>query len=220
MQFTSPVWSQARGALAGCVFRSSSGRLIATARAQKPHFTPRNGSWQSCFIHAACLWTHKTTPAIRDGWSNWATTAGFKSGRDAFMHKKPYENYIYFHIYGFFNNYTDYPSIAGSLTVDMIRCVPSPISSHGLRIYLQLNNVAGVFIMHRYIGPFSPSRHTFRGSEAAAITYYHWLPPHYSGHYDFTKMIAGRRYFFTIWAYESFPGCRAIRPVYCDGIAG
>jgi len=220
MQFTSPVWSQARGALAGSIFRSSSGRSIATARAQKPRSAPRNGSWQSCFAYAAWLWTHVTTPAIRDGWTRWAATAGFKSGREAFMHWKPYHAYIGYYVdHTFYPNVTP-PSVAGALTVDMIRCIPSPVSPHGLRIYLRLNNSFLSRILFRYVGPFSPSQHTFRSSKVAAVTEQYLLPAHYTGYRDFTKMIAGRRYFFTIWAYEASPGHRAIRPVYCDGIAG
>ena len=220
MQFTSPVWSQARGALAGCVFRSSSGRLIATARAQKPRSAPRNGSWQTCFAYSVWLWTHATTPAIRDGWSRWAATAGFASGREAFMNWKPYRTYIYFHRYHAFCHVVTPPSVAGALTVDTIRCIPSPVSPHGLRIYLQLNNAFQARILYRYVGPFRPTQHTFRSSKVAAVTETYLLPAHYTGYRDFTKMIAGRRYFFTIWAYEASPGNRAIRPLYCNRIAG
>jgi len=220
MQFTSPVWSQARGALAGCIFRSSSGRLIATARAQKPRSAPRNGSWQYCFAYAAWLWTHKTKLSDRNAWSRWAVTAGFSSGREAFMHWKPYHVYIYFFASHDFDPVVSPPSVIGALCASTISCIPSPVSPHGLRIYLSLNNKFAVRVLYRYVGPFSPTQHTFRSSKVAAVTETYVLPAHYTGYRDFTKMIAGRRYFFTIWAYEGSLGHRAIRPVYCDGIAG
>ena len=163
-KIVSPVWSSIRGSICGTTYLTTPAGAIIGRQRVKP--VNRRSTYQSQVrsgMSAASAQWRAILQAVRDDWSNYALTAGYRSGREAFFAAWGMAEYLNTRFEAGITLTAVAPLVPSKLSLYNVAVGPPAAPGTGLNVSFDSGDSEDALAFICVSPPFAPSRNSWQG---------------------------------------------------------
>jgi len=216
----SPVWSSARGSIAGTTYLTTpSGAIIARQRVKPTNpSSPLQTQIRSANAAALSAW-NALNDAQRAAWDVYAVTTPYHTGRQAFFAAAILTSYLDGRFGGPFTMPSTAPTKPGLVNLSNMFIGAPVAAGTGISVAVTNNEAEDVELLIEISGGFNPTRHFWKGPWDQSKTVQVTADAGAASITDIISLTKDLRYFVRVAGCSEHPEPRMATPWISSGIA-